>query len=267
MLLYWSCLLLLIGSAIKNFWFYPSFFDLIYSNDFIAERVLSETLDISTFIESVNLVISIVLSGLLVQAVLFGFRSNLYSKISLLSGWLSFLFIFLTEWYEVSFQMGFLLENLLRLSIIPIYLISQNKSKNLYSVLLILTVFTFAGHGLYALNIFPRPAYFVDMIVKTIPISQGHAEMFLNCIGIIDLLLVSTLIFKRFHKWALLYMIIWGFLTTLARPVLNISWVFLVDSLLIWIPEFLLRGSHFLIPFGLFILWKDHESRASEELS
>lgn len=260
LLLKWSCLLLFIGSALKNYWFFPSYFDVLFFNDWFAEFIINGISgDLSIFIESFNKYTSIIINGLLIQAVLLGFLKKGFSSVSLMLGWISVLVIFMAEWNGHNYQFGFFLENLLKIGLVPVYIFLELRNKDIYKILLLFAACTFAGHGLYALNILPRPGYFVDMIMKVLPVSEASGVSILNLIGVFDLMVILLIYFKPLQKWVILYMIVWGFLTSFARPLLNFSWVFLTDSILVWIPEFVVRTSHFLIPFGLYQSLKNED--------
>lgn len=109
---------------------------------------------------------------------------------------------------------------------------------------------TFICHGLYAIGYYPVPGSFQSMLMKILPLSESQALMILQGAGILDFV-ISILIFLPYRKiviLALVYAIIWGFLTALARPVANFYAQFWLESLLQWTPEFLFRAPHFLIP-------------------
>lgn len=120
----------------------------------------------------------------------------------------------------------------------------------------IATALTFIGHGLYAINFHPRPGYFIDMIIKAFYVSESMAVLFLNVVGYLDIICATALFipYQWIQKMALYYIIAWGFLTALARFYANVQWELGWYSIKQWLPEFLMRFPHFLIPFILLML-------------
>ena len=110
----------------------------------------------------------------------------------------------------------------------------------------------FIGHGLYALDIAPLPADFVNMTMQITHLTEESSRYFLSFIGCLDLMaaLIIYVPIHEFRRSALLYMMIWGSLTAFARP-LGQPYVSFLDHLLQWGPECLWRLSHALIPLWL----------------
>lgn len=138
------------------------------------------------------------------------------------------------------------------------YFLSKNISKKYILFIKIATAFTFIGHGLYAIGYYPRPGNFVDMMIKGFGTTQSQSEILLDIVGYLDLIAAGLLFLpiKKIYKAALIYIIIWGFLTTLARVYANFSPGLGWYSLKQWLPEMLMRFPHFLIPAVLFFIQK-----------
>lgn len=128
--------------------------------------------------------------------------------------------------------------------------------KKLILFLKIATALTFIGHGLYAIGYYPRPGKFIDMMIKGFGTTEDQSILFLNIVGYLDIIAALALFipWKKVQKIALSYIIIWGFLTALARMYSNINWNMGWYSIKQWMPEFLMRFPHFLLPLVLFIL-------------
>jgi hypothetical protein len=116
---------------------------------------------------------------------------------------------------------------------------------------------TFAAHGLYAAGVFPRPGHFTEMTMSILKISEGSAVQFLIVVGILDLIVAAALFvpLKRMQMTALGYMVLWGFLTAMARWVAHVDfglpwWAAAIAE---WTPEVLIRFPHFLVPLFLAI--------------
>ncbi len=96
----------------------------------------------------------------------------------------------------------------------------RNLSKPTIRALQVMVALTFAAHGLYALNIWPIPGKFIDMTIVLLGCSQGLAEQFLMVAGILDLVLALILVLfpgGRLVQFTLLYAVLWGLATALAR--------------------------------------------------
>lgn len=116
-------------------------------------------------------------------------------------------------------------------------------------------VMTFAGHGSYALGIWPTPATFYGMTCVILDVDYETARTMLRVAGVLDMLVCIGIFIAPVRRWCALYGVVWGFLTALARPVAGMSW-----SLNYWggdqyLHEAVLRAPHYLIPLCLLILW------------
>lgn len=118
---------------------------------------------------------------------------------------------------------GYEIQNLLEHSLMLMTLVVfafHKEIKNLEFFLKLLTALTFIGHGVYAIGLTGVPLHFIEMTTSILPLSHSEAIQFLWVMGVLDIL-ASILIFskKKFLFYSLIYMIIWGFLTALARPI------------------------------------------------
>lgn len=108
---------------------------------------------------------------------------------------------------------------------------------------------TFTCHGLYAVGYYPRPGYFVFMVMSILGVDEIGAVYFLQVAAALDFLL-SILIFLpgRIARIALAYAAFWGLSTTIARP-WAYAYVAAWDTLLLqWVHEAVMRFPHFLVP-------------------
>jgi hypothetical protein len=129
--------------------------------------------------------------------------------------------------------------------------IAQSK---LRIILKIAIALTFTAHGLYAVGFYPRPGVFVDMVINIFNISEAGAILFLNIAGILDFLISIAIFIPRISKIAILYAVLWGGLTALARTWANYYWNFPLESLHQHLYETLYRLPHMLVPLALFYL-------------
>lgn len=132
---------------------------------------------------------------------------------------------------------------------------SSNKSQKLQKYWLPLIIgLTFFAHGLYALRFFPIPQNFLMMTANILKTPRGTTFNLLYIVGFIDIILLIGIFIKRLQKPFIYYAIIWGFLTALARLVAYYNPSNLEMYLTLWIPEFLIRSGHYLLPFALLLL-------------
>lgn len=111
---------------------------------------------------------------------------------------------------------------------------------------------TFVCHGLYAIGYYPRPGQFVEMVINILPLNEAGARQFLIAAGLLDFLAGFLLFWPgRAGRWALSYIIFWGFATTMARFLAYFHWALWDSWLTLWLQEVLMRMPHFLIPLGL----------------
>ena len=128
----------------------------------------------------------------------------------------------------------------------------------------IMIALTFIGHGLYAYGYYPVPGHFQQMMISGFGVDNEGALLLLKIAGIFDFI-AAALIFlpaRGVRNFAIWYIIIWGFLTALARLWSYSgfsSWEYLISH---WFPAFLVRSEHFLVPLGLFLWWN---SRSTSE--
>lgn len=106
----------------------------------------------------------------------------------------------------------------------------------------------FTGHGLYASGVFPQPANFHYMVTSILGVSGPPASKFLFAAGMMDFVVSAGIFVPRFRRLSLIYMIIWGLLTALARVVAYVSLADLGATLFEWLPQMLFRLPHGLLP-------------------
>ncbi len=134
-------------------------------------------------------------------------------------------------------------------------------NKNYIRVLKIATALTFICHGLYAVNYYPRPGNFVEMVINTIGVTESAANHLLLLAGLLDFLAALGLFLPwKWGRVALGYIIFWGIATTMARYTSYLEWEYLGESLSQWTWEVLVRLPHFLLPLVLYFLWKQRSS-------
>ena len=122
---------------------------------------------------------------------------------------------------------------------------------------------TFICHGLFALDLpsqiswlnHPRPGYFIEMPMLCLKIeSEAAAGHLLRFAGIADFVVAVMIFFRGWPRLAgLFYMLVWGFVTALARPWAYYEPTAATETLMRWIPELLYRVPHFALPLCLIL--------------
>ena len=123
---------------------------------------------------------------------------------------------------------------------------------------IVAVITTFAGHGSYALGLWPTPSNYHAMTMLILGWEHESTIQFLRVAGVLDFIVCVGLLIPRARAWSALYATAWGLLTALARPVAGMS-----SELNFWgadqfLHEAILRAPHALVPFYLYLLWRRH---------
>ncbi len=113
---------------------------------------------------------------------------------------------------------------------------------------------TFIGHGLYALGYYPVPGSYVQMTLDVLGLSESLTYDFLKVAGVLDLLVAVFLFIPRLVRPTLIYCIVWGTLTALARIVANFDMEIPIESWHQWGHTTVYRLPHGGIPLLLWLL-------------
>ena len=138
----------------------------------------------------------------------------------------------------------------------PIALLLYGKINEIRFLFFVKTLcaFTFVCHGLYAMNFYTTPVDFVSMTMNGFNLEENAAKTFLYYIGIADIIASILIFLPKINKIALIYMIIWGFLTSISR--VYGYWhegMFLSTLQQYWFHS-LYRFCHFLLPMVCFFI-------------
>lgn len=112
---------------------------------------------------------------------------------------------------------------------------------------------TFVGHGLYAFGVFPQPGYFIDMTITILKLPEDYARLFLKIMGVADFIAAALLFIPRFRNPALIYCVIWGLLTAMARIVAGFNLDFPLQTIHQWGFETVFRLAHGLLPLWVYL--------------
>lgn len=128
------------------------------------------------------------------------------------------------------------------------------ENKKLLIGLKIAVALTFIPHGLFAMGIPYLPGHFIDMTIIILGVNETQATQFLFIVGFLDVLLAVLLFIPKLSKYALWYMIIWGFATASARLVAGFNFNFLSSSIHGSTYLTIYRLSHGILPLIVLLL-------------
>lgn len=175
-----------------------------------------------------------------------------------LSAWLVFLaFLY---YKEQNFQFGQFIEYALQAGA-PLFFFLYLKKEDglqprLETMIRWAAALTFAGHGLYAVGYYPRPGHFTVMVINSLGLPPDASNQLLWVAGILDFVVAAWLVLPLPGRTiALIYCVIWGFLTSTGRLTGNFHSEFFSSFLHQWLFEFVYRVPHFLLPLALFMHW------------
>jgi hypothetical protein len=132
---------------------------------------------------------------------------------------------------------------------------------------IIAVTLTFAGHGAYALGLWPTPANFYAMTTVILGWDEAAITVFLRVVGALDFLLCIGLLIPQLRIPSALYAFAWGLATAVARP-----WAGMSSELNFWgadqyLHEALLRAPHFFIPLYLAACWYEPRRKSTGDLA
>lgn len=173
--------------------------------------------------------------------------------------WMGTIFIFLLailETKEKFYHIGQFFEHACQVGS-PVLLIGIYRGwltkKSFLQTTKVLIAVTFFCHGLYAINYYPRPGVFVDLMVNTLGTPESFTHQFIFIVGIVDLIVAPLLFIPKTCKAALLYTCIWGFLTAFSRISAGFYWDFPFQSLHQVVHTFVIRLPHGLLPLAAYL--------------
>lgn len=219
------------------------------------DYVLSPTVE--TTLENITFGLGFVYAALAIVTLIVKANHNKWLKSSLWLG--SFLLLLLAGlyWKEKFMSAGQFIEYALQVTTpLFLYYALHNFSSNSPSFRFWMRVsiaLTFIGHGLYALGYYPVPGSYVQMTLDILGISESSTYTLLKVMGVLDLMVVVLLFIPRLVRLALVYCVIWGTLTALARIVANFDIEIPWESWHQWGHTTIYRLPHGGIP--LLLLW------------
>lgn len=201
---------------------------------------------------------SLLAIGAVVAAFPRWFPQKARAILAALSAWLVFLaFLY---YKEQNYQFGQFIEYALQAGA-PLFFYLYLKEEGslrprLEALMRWAAALTFVGHGLYAVGYYPRPGHFTVMVINSLGLGPDASNQLLWVAGILDFIAAAWLLAPLPGRtWALIYCVIWGFLTSFGRLTGNFHAEFFSSFLHQWLFEFVYRAPHFLLPLALLIHW------------
>jgi hypothetical protein len=265
-----SVILVLVGRGYQYLFFSIPFMSLYYYADFLKPYVEEKTgmlwHDFLSLPEIDNYTKAIIcgIGGLFlitIPCILFLKKKNYtWFQLPILASGIGLVFLAMLLTITKNYKLGQFIEYSIQFTS-PFLLLGFIKYKwiqqNLFFILKLLIAFTFVGHGLYAIGYYPVPGYFVDMVIRIFKCSESFARTFLTIAGFLDMILAIGLFLpnKSIVKYCLVWAMIWGFLTAIARVFGNFYLDFIFRSLHQTAYEMCYRLPHGLLPIlGLLLL-------------
>lgn len=172
------------------------------------------------------------------------------SKILMIQSFWSFIY--------ADFVFEQLLEHSLQvfLPILLIYVFTANKltANRLYNVLAVLVGLTFIGHAIFAIGLNYVPDHFIEMTTKSLSISENSAITFLFVVGCLDIICALLAFVPLFRRYVIWYLIVWGFLTSIARTYYVLGDGIDSDIFIVNLPNTIYRLPHGMIPVLMLML-------------
>lgn len=166
-----------------------------------------------------------------------------------------------SRWVGKDMQAGMFMEYALQVTA-PVALLIYLGRKSFHApkrdaivkwILIFAAGLTFVGHGLYAMGYYNVPLKFRMMTTEILPISEEGSLMFLEIAGWLDFVVVGLVLLPWTRTVALIYMVLWGGATALARVLTYYDTNLPYNGLDPWLAETLVRTPHWAVP--LWILW------------
>lgn len=196
-------------------------------------------------------------------------RTSTYQLVPLLLSVMMLGFLFYAKYLGAQPQLPMLIEQGSQF-LMPVLLVLGLKMGPGHPVVMNLAIIavtlTFAGHGAYALGLWPIPSNYFSMTKVIFGWEAATTKVFLGVAGALDYLLCVGLLIPKLRIPSALYACFWGLATALARPVAGMS-----PELNFWgadhfVHEALLRAPHFLIPLYLAVFWYKPRKKSTGDL-
>ena len=120
---------------------------------------------------------------------------------------------------------------------------------------------TFIFHGINAIGFFQIPESYLYMIEQTLFLDHQTATQFLFVIGVIDIIVGVFVLIPMKIKFFLYYMVFWGLMTALARPVAYFDGSEFFPAMASSFYDFLVRLPNVILPLMIISLQRYYKRR------
>ena len=259
-----TCFLVFAGRAYQHLIWDAPFRTLLWDQEWmqgIIETFTSMTWEqYTTSVNTDNYIqLSIQVTGWLYAACamlsLFIRKNMKWAGYVLLAGAFALSFLAFLNFKEKFFRYGEMMEMGIQVAspiLLFITLFTAVGRKKIIAFAKTMVAFTFIGHGLYAWGFYPQPGHFIDMFINVLGVTEGFAVASLKIAAVLDFVAAIFIFIPRTSRMALLYCVLWGGLTAMARIMSGFDSKFIVDSLNQFTFEVMFRLSHALIPLWIF---------------
>ncbi|UMB60670.1 hypothetical protein MHL31_00310 [Lutibacter sp. A80] len=194
-----------------------------------------------------------------VFAVIFYSKIKKIAKYIIISGTIGLILLAYLLMSDRFYQLAQFFEYSIQFSIPLIFVFYQKQfiQRNLILILKVLIATVFIAHGLYAVGYYPVPGLFLGMVIDILGFSEQGARNFLLLVGILDFVGSILIFVPKIAKYVLIYLAIWGFLTSFARLVAGFSFDFFWELLHLNLYQTVYRLPHGILPLMLLLKLKD----------
>ncbi|MDO5968274.1 hypothetical protein Q4Q35_00500 [Flavivirga aquimarina] len=192
-----------------------------------------------------------------------------FLKFPILLGGISLGFLAFLTMKENSYQVAQFFELSIQIGVpfLLLYVTRPNMSFQFFMIVLKLLVsLTFIAHGLYAIGYYEIPGHFIDMTINSFGITENRAVLIMKIAGTLDFLVAILIFIPKVSKYALIYAVIWGTLTALARFVAAYNPQFIAASFHQTVYLVCYRLSHGIIPLLILVIQKKQAQKERRNL-
>ncbi len=192
-------------------------------------------------------------------AVIFYSKRERIGSYIILFGGIGLLFLAFLLLSDRFYQFSQFFEYSIQFSIPFIFVFYHKKfiQKHLILILKLLITAVFIAHGLYAVGYYPVPGFFLGMVIDILGFTEQGARNFLLIAGILDFAGAILIFVPKVAKYALVYLAIWGFLTSFARVIAGFSFDFFWELIHLNLYQTIYRLPHGIVPIIVLLKLKN----------
>jgi len=192
-------------------------------------------------------------------AVIFYSKFERIAKYIIIAGGLGLLLLAFLLMSDRFYQLSQFFEYSIQFSIpfIFVFFHKNRIQKHLILILKLLIAVVFIAHGLYAVGYYPVPGHFLGMVIDILGFTEQGARNFLLAAGILDFVGAILIFVPKLARYSLIYLAIWGFLTSFARLIAGFSFDFFWELLHLNLYQTIYRLPHGILPIIVLLKMKN----------